>query len=145
MEGNLHIFAVSQSHEEIWNGKGFLLNRAARVSIAVMKHHDHKQLGEKRSKFAHTPISWSVIRGSQSKEPWRGTSWSRGVAVVPMACLLILHYYSTQNPMPRGSITHNELGPYKSIINQETVLQTCLQASCMEAFFQFRFFLPRWL
>lgn len=33
IEGNLQIFAVSQKHEEIWNGKGFLLNRIVRVSI----------------------------------------------------------------------------------------------------------------
>ena len=37
------------------------------------------------------------------------------------------------------------LGPYISIINQENVPQTCLQANLVEPFSQLSFHLPRWL
>jgi hypothetical protein len=55
--------------------------------------------------------------------------------------LLTLLSYTTQEYFLRhrewngGSTTHSGLGPLTSIINQENALQSCLQASLMEAFF----------
>lgn len=55
--------------EEIGNGKGFLLNRTiiVRVSIPMMKHYDHKQLGEKRVCFDYISILKYIIKGSQGR------------------------------------------------------------------------------
>ena len=48
-------------------------------------------------------------------------------------------------PLARSTITHSELAPHKSIINQEIVGKTCLQTNLMETYlfiFQVRFPLP---
>jgi hypothetical protein len=38
-----------------------------RVSIAVMKHHDPKQVGEERAYLAYTSTSLFIIKGSQDQ------------------------------------------------------------------------------
>jgi hypothetical protein len=38
-----------------------------RVTIAVMKHHDQKQLGEERVNSAHSSTSLFIIKGNQDR------------------------------------------------------------------------------
>jgi hypothetical protein len=81
-----------------FNLHGTAVNPAALVgvSIAVMKHHDQKQAGEKRVHLAYTSILLFIIKGSQDRNsnqaetwkqelmqrPWRdGAYW-----LAPMAC-----------------------------------------------------------
>jgi hypothetical protein len=45
--------------------------------------------------------------------------------------------YTTQDPLPMGSTTHSGLGLPTPIINQENVLQICLQANLVAIFSQF--------
>jgi hypothetical protein len=52
--------------------------------------------------------------------------------------------HTTHDPLPESDVTHSRLGPPTSIINQEKVPQTCLQASLLEAYSQLRFlFIPK--
>lgn len=44
--------------------------RAVRVSTAVLRHHEQKQLGEERPTSAHSSISLSTAEG----RPWRSTA-----------------------------------------------------------------------
>ena len=50
------------------------LIKCLRVSIAVMKHHDQKQLGGKRVYFLHSPISKAVRLGTQAGQDPGGRS-----------------------------------------------------------------------
>lgn len=86
---------------------------------------------------------WSNTDGNQphggklKQKPWRNTN-DLLVSSGFLSCLSQI----TQDQLPRESTTHSRLNPSASIISQETVPQTCPQASPMEAVLQLWFLLP---
>jgi hypothetical protein len=48
-----------------------------RVTIAMMKHHDQKQLGEEKVYLAYTSTLLSIIEGSQDRNSNRPRTWSQ--------------------------------------------------------------------
>lgn len=58
---------------------------------------------------------------------------------------LPIAFYNSQDHQPRMGTMPSELHPPTSIISQETVSQTCLQACLVWAFSQLRLSLPKWL
>ena len=58
--------------------------------MAVMKHHDQKQVGEERVYSVYTSTAQFIIEGSQGRNP-KGQepgskSWCRGLGGVLLAC-----------------------------------------------------------
>ena len=54
-----------------------------RVSIAVMKHHDPKQVGEERAYLAYTSTSLFIIERSQDRNSSRAESWRQELMQKP--------------------------------------------------------------
>lgn len=61
--------------------------------------------------------------------------------LVCSSCKLSPLFYIIQDHQPRGGPAHSRRNPLSSIIDQENVPQTSLQANFMEAFSQLRYFL----
>jgi hypothetical protein len=107
-----------------------------------VKHHDHKQLGEKGLYFVSTSTSWYIIGWSQDKN-------LEAVADAEdmECCFLDWHSWftqfhdSSQDYQPRSGAAHSDLNPPTSIIDQEDAPQ----ARLVGAFSQLRFLLPKWL
>ena len=73
-----------------------------RISIAVMKHYDQKQLGEERVYFTHIFIGQEL---TQDRNP------EAGAGAEAMEGLLSLLSYRTQDHHPNANPTHIGLGP----------------------------------
>ena len=99
----------------------------ARVTIAVMKHHDQKQAGEKGFIWLiplhHSPLVEEEKSREELKQAgtWRQElmqrSWRNTVYWLIQHGLLSLLSYRTQDHQLRGGITSNGLGPPTSIMN----------------------------
>jgi hypothetical protein len=96
-----------------------------RVTIAVMKHHDQKQIGEERVYVAYASISLFITKGSQDWSSSRAGNWKQELmqrSCRDAAYWLISHgslsllSYRTRDYRPRGT-THNARGPPTSITN----------------------------
>ena len=96
-----------------------------RVSAAVIKHHDQKQLEEDRVYMAYTThISSSLTEGRAEAD----VSEEK-----PLTGLLRQLSLTSQDHLPGNGTAHSGLGFPTSIANQEHL--PCLQAHLMEAFF----------
>jgi hypothetical protein len=97
-----------------WDTEGVLV----RVTIAVMKHHDQKQLGEERVYMAYQCSSLKEVRtGTQARQEPGGRSWCRGhggVLLTELAPhgLLRLLSYKTWDHQLRASTTQQWVGPF---------------------------------
>ena len=81
-----------------------------RITIAMMKHHGQKQVGEERVSLTHTSISYSISEGHQGKNSSSSKTWKhelmqrqwRGAADwLAHRGLFSLLSYSTQDHQPR--------------------------------------------
>jgi hypothetical protein len=72
------------------------------------------------------------------QKPGKNTDW-----LATPVYILSLPSYSTQDHLPSGGTTHNELGPPTSVISQENLPQTCSQAELVESALQMSFTLPK--
>lgn len=86
-------------------------------SVAVIKHHDLKQLGEDRTYLAYR--SQFIFRGNQGRNVEARTMEGRWVLACSPWLSQPAFLYHPESP----------LGPPIPIINQENALQTCLQVS----------------
>jgi hypothetical protein len=87
----------------------------------ALKKHDQKQLKEESICLAYTSTSLFFTEASQDRNSNRAGNWrqelmqrpKRGIAywLAPHG-LLSLFSYGTQDYQPRGSLTHNRLGPF---------------------------------
>lgn len=59
-----------------------------RVSIAMMKHHDQKQIGEEMVYLAYTSTPQFITKGSQSRNSHREGTWSQELLQKPWRVLL---------------------------------------------------------
>jgi hypothetical protein len=94
-----------------------------RVTIAVMKHHDHKQLQKERFYSAYISTILLIIEGSRNRSSNRAGAWrqelmqrpwkSAGYWGAPHGLLSLLSY--TNQDQPRCIPTHNGLSPPPSI------------------------------
>jgi hypothetical protein len=91
-----------------------------RVSIDVTKHHDQKQVEEKRVYFAFSFISHFIIKGSPRRSSTRAGTWRQELMQRPWKHaayrltphgLLSLLSHRTQDHQPKGHTTHSGLGP----------------------------------
>jgi hypothetical protein len=65
-----------------------------RVSIALIKYQDQKQVGEKRVYLTYTSTSLFITKGNQDRNSSRDRTWRqelmqrrwRGTGLLPMAC-----------------------------------------------------------
>lgn len=122
-----------------------------RVSIAVTKHYDHKQLVEERVYFSiqfslHTQFLGELWTGTEQgknrvRRGWKG---HEGVMLTHQGSLSLLSY-STQWHHHRGGTAYSEVGPHISIINEENAPQACLWVNLVAAFSEWKFPLPKWL
>lgn len=89
-----------------------------RVSIAIKKHHDQKQVGEDRVYLAYPSSMVHHWRQSVQKVKLLSYRIYRSTAswLVPYG-LLSLHSCRTQDLPPSHGTTYNELGPAASITN----------------------------
>jgi hypothetical protein len=53
------------------------------VCIAVVKHHDQKQVGEERVYSAYSSTLSSIIEGSQDRNSSRARTWRQGLLQRP--------------------------------------------------------------
>jgi hypothetical protein len=81
-----------------------------RITIAMMKHHGQKQVGEERVSLTHTSISYSISEGHQGKNSSSSKTWKhelmqrqwRGAADwLAHRGLFSLLSYSTQDHQPQ--------------------------------------------
>jgi hypothetical protein len=86
------------------------------VIIAVIKHHDQKQVGEERVHLAVFSTALSIIKVSQGRDSNRAGSLSQELMQSPWRSaaywltphgLLSLLSYKTQDYQPKGNTTHN--------------------------------------
>jgi hypothetical protein len=103
-----------------------------RVSLAVIKYHEQKQLGGESVYFTYSSTLQSISGvglGKSGQDP-RGRSWCRGhgrmlltglLIMACSACLLI----EPRTTSPGDGTAHSGLGPLTTIINQETAPQAC--------------------
>jgi hypothetical protein len=109
-----------------------------RVSVAVIKYHDQKQLGEEGAYFTYTSTSQS---GCELKA---GTEIEAMEKCCLLACplgLLSLSLIYPKSTCP-GVVP---LTMCWAITNSESILQNCLWANLRELFFQLGVHLPEWL
>ena len=109
------------------------------------KHHYKNQLVKKR---VDCTLYFQVTLGKKGLEfkHSRNLVASAEAEAVNVCCLLTcsLHgllsfFYTTQDNLPGGSITFNGLDSIISIVIQENILQTCLQAILLEVSSQLTF------
>lgn len=101
----------------------------------MIRYHNEKQLGE-NDLFTYTSISQFIIDESKVRN-CRGHERVMLTAVLHRYGLVILLSYRTQNQQLRGVITHSNLGPLISLINQKC----SSQASLVKTFSQLGFLL----
>lgn len=108
---------------------------ASLISIAVIQTTMTKNLGRKVGLASMCQLQAILERtrvedqGKHCCRPWMDTTYwlaSHG--------LLGLLPYTTQDLLPMGSTTHSDLSPLVSIITQENIHRTCLQANLMVLF-----------
>lgn len=106
-----------------------------RVFIALVKHHEWKQLWEERAySVSHHSLSPKEVRSGLQSETLRQELMQRPCSTCP--AYLVFSY--SPGPSFRGGPTHNDLGPPTPITNLKNVLQTCVQP---DVSFSFSFFL----
>jgi hypothetical protein len=89
-----------------------------------MKHHDKKQVGEKRLYLAYMFTSLFIIKGNQDRNSHRAETqkqelmqrpWRSAAYWLAPHNFLSLFSYRTQEHQPRDGTTHNGQGPPISI------------------------------
>ena len=108
-----------------------------RTFIAVIKHHDQKQLGEERVSFSVQFHNTLITEGSQGrhlrqeliKRPQRGAAyWQPAILYTP----------THQHHQTKGGPVHSEQGPFSSIISLEQTPQAFPQPNLVGAFSQLK-------
>jgi hypothetical protein len=99
------------------------------------KHHGQKQKDRVKGLFYLTGYSSHDGESRQeiTAETWRWKAKLNTGGVV-LTGLLRLLSYTFQDHLPKGGTTHSVLGPFTSIINQQSALHTCLQANLLGNF-----------
>ena len=84
------ISCLALTSQEQWSGnQSRLLSLLVRVTVAVMRHHDQKQTGEKKVYLASTSTSLLIIKGSRDRNSNRAGTWSQALRQRPWgACFL---------------------------------------------------------
>jgi hypothetical protein len=116
-------------------------------SIAVLKHHDQKQLGWKRVYLAYTCMSQPIItKGSQdniiTRIPKAGTEtevWGT-LGLLSLFFFFLFFFFVLfcfvlfffQDHLSKGGIIQSEIGLLTSINIQGKASQTCLEATLVE-------------
>lgn len=92
-----------------------------RVTIAVIKHHDEKQVGEKWVYFVYTSISQFITEGSQGRNSCRVGSWRQELEE---CCSLAwslwfaqLAFVQNSGPAAQSGTTYSGRGLLPSISN----------------------------
>lgn len=127
---------------------------ASLLSIVVIKQYDQVLLEEVLLLFGFCFVFWlqSIMEESQSRKSRQDVRGRNPEAEMEECCLLdrfswLSHpafWYNPGLPLPRGSITQNDLSPPITINNQEAITKSCLQANIVEVFSQWKFPLLRW-
>lgn len=107
------------------------------VSVAMIKHHDQRQLGDERVYFTYTSIKF-ITEGNQGKHSKQGRNYKARVdAEAREECCLLVHslwfarlavfffdllsYIHQNHQCQQSGTTHNGLGfPYHSLIKKMT-------------------------
>ena len=115
-----------------------------RVIVAVIKHHDQRQLVEERVLFTKQ----LVVEVNQGENLSIGTdevAMEECYLVLASNVMFRLFSCSIQDHQPKGATTHIELGLLLSIISQEDVPKACPQTNLLGPFSQLCFSLLKGL
>lgn len=109
-------------------------------SVAVIEHH-HEQLAEERLYFSlhfHITVHHREGGAGTCSRSWWWACGGAWLAVLPLMAYLACIFIAPMNASP-GVVPPTVAGP-SHIINQENVLQICLQSNLIEASPYFFFF-----
>lgn len=97
-----------------------------RASIAEIKHHDKKCLGEERVYFILQYTSYSRHCLGKARQELKQRPGRSDAYWITQEGLLSLLSYSIREQKSRDGITHSQLSPPTSIISQESILLVSL-------------------
>lgn len=125
-----------------------MLSGHLRVSITVIKQHDQKKKnGKERMCFIYSLYHSISLKAVRTGTPVRLETGGRTTAEAKEEyCLLGWFSWLSQAGFSDSRTTelgvalasHNGMGPSSSVINQENILQPCLQLDLLEASSQLR-------
>lgn len=114
----MHISHICE-RRQLWKRSGGSV--PVRVTVAVMKQHDEKQVGEKWVYFVYTSMSQFITEevrvGTHAGQEAGGRSWRSAAYWLGPYGLLSLLLYRTQDQQPRSGTTYSGLGLLPSISN----------------------------
>jgi hypothetical protein len=139
----LNHWAISPAPSLIYCARWFLyqLIVLVRITIAMIKHYNQKQLGQERACLMYTS---SIIVHQKRKS---GKELKQGRTLAPHGLLSLLTYRTLATSPAQGCIYPKWAGssPHQSLI-KKMVLEACLSTAwSLEVFSQLRFHPLRWL
>lgn len=120
--GSVTRIATKQTNEQ--KSITHFLKGVSLVSVAGIKRHDQKQLGEERVYLAFTSASQS----SQDKNAGHQPGGRIEAVTMEGCCLLDCSHGVYTDAVPSASTTHSGLDP-STFISQENAPKTCLQTN----------------
>ena len=128
-----------QKELRVWLGGRELAESPSLLSLAMIEHHDRKQLGKARFTWPVCHNYSSSLREARAGALGRNLGGGADAEAMEVQGFLACSSWLSQpaflhNPEPpaQGGTTQSGLGFVISIFNQENTLQTCLRANGMK-------------